>query len=236
MPNWCYTQVCFKGKPDNINRLATDIEIATEFTRENGSFWCNVRYFLSLSNFDTVSYSERFAPNYYHPPTFRGYVYDNPNIKQCDDGDLCYYPYFEMAWNTDYELLELISLIYGVKYSAWSAEPGMGIYHKYRNDETINDNNYDTVIKPDYEQLEDAYEKNPNLDIDYEIPLMIKDAQNIIQNLRCNGITQYDFETVKEQVPEPVYGVYYKYIYGVAYDDEHAKFRDYPELDRFNNF
>lgn len=74
MPNWCYTQVCFKGNPENIMRLVKDVESSDEWNHKNGTLFCNLRYFLSLNNFDTVSYLQRYN-NYFNSPNFRGYIY-----------------------------------------------------------------------------------------------------------------------------------------------------------------
>ena len=122
MPNWCFTQVCFKGKSENIERLANDIREATEFYYRN-MYYANLRYFLYLNNFDSVSYVERFGErtienllsnNY--PPSFRGSVFDQvTKIENHGDYSL-YYASFEMAWNMDYHILSLISKMYDVEF------------------------------------------------------------------------------------------------------------------------
>ena len=53
MPNWCTTSVAFKGKPEIINKLRENVQKATDWYYEN-SFFTSMRYFLSLSNFDSV--------------------------------------------------------------------------------------------------------------------------------------------------------------------------------------
>jgi hypothetical protein len=236
MPNWCYTTVCFKGKPENIKALRQDIEATTEFTHEHGGLWTNIRYLLSLKGFDTVSYYERF-PNRYTAPSFRGYVYDTP-LKEADDGDyLLYYPTFEMAWDMDYEVLQIISMLYGVEFSAYSEESGMCIRHKCRNGD-IEYCDFDYSIVPDYEQFESAIEENPEIesDIGWDNPVKQGSTEQtaILGLLKELGIN-YHIEHIPEvPVPTP-YGVYYHYTYGVRYDDENfKKFYEYPGLDRFN--
>lgn len=242
MPNWCYTQVCFRGKPENIERLRKDVEAANEFGHRHMSF-CNVRYLLSLQNFDTVSYYERFKnkyiPNYYDC-NFRGNVFDTQfKSEEHNDGLVSYYPTFEMAWYTDYQLLQLISMIYDVKFSAYSEEPGCEIYDKCRNDSSIDEYDFDYIISPDYEQFEEALDENPEgLDLDYNnaVKQGSEEEAEIINILKERGIT-YGINPIETiPVPDP-YGVYYHYNYGVIYDtDFYEKFMKYPELDPFNRY
>ena len=103
MPNWCFTQVCFKGKPENIERLANDIHEATEFYYRN-THYTNLRYFLYLNNFDSVSYIERFGERNLqnllsdkYPPSFRGSVFDQiTKIENHGDYSL-YHTYFTLS-------------------------------------------------------------------------------------------------------------------------------------------
>lgn len=241
MPNWCYTQVCFKGKPEDIQRLANDIRKATEFYHRN-TMYTNLRYFLRLNGFDTVSYLERFPgrslENLFsdmYPPSFRGSVFDD-NIKIENNGEYAYYRvYFEMAWNMDYHVLSVISKLYNVEFSAYSEETGMQIYHKCKNG-SVDEYQYDFIVLPDYEQLEDEMERDPKFDAVYEIPVYSNDYRDDedVKELIKRGIS-YDIENI-EVVPAPIiFGIYYKYIYGVIYDDDlHNKFYLYPEIDPFN--
>lgn len=235
MPNWCYTKVCFRGKPENITNLRNDILLAEEFNKQYGSLWCNIRYLLSLKGFDNASYYQRFPND--SAPNFRGYVHDSILTEEKDGDYLLYYPTFEMAWDTDYEVLQIISMLYGVEFSAYSEEPGMDIRHKCRNGD-IDECDFDYTIIPNYEQYENALGQDPELDndISYDNPVKqgSEDQKVILDILKDLGI-EYRVERIPEvPVPTP-YGVYYHYIYGVAYDTDTFKtFYDYPELDRFN--
>lgn len=242
MPNWCYTQVCFRGKPENIERLAKDVDKATEFLRNNRGY-CNIRYFMQLNNFDTVSYRERFQNKYiphYYDCNFRGSVYSaNYDIEDVtEEGYISYYPTFEMAWYTDYQLLQIISMIYDVKFSAYSEETGCQIYDKCRNDESIDEYDFDFIISPDYEQYEEALEEGIDLDMCYVNPVKDGDADMtyILKTLTSHDI-KYDIQSVEAlPVPSP-FGVYYHYLYGVIFDtDIEMKFCRYPETDEFNRF
>lgn len=248
MPNWCYTQVCFKGKPENIKRLAKDIEAACTFGRNNRGY-CNIRYFMHLNNFDTVSYRERFQYKYiphYYDCNFRGSVYgaDYECEDDLKDGYLYYYPTFEMAWHTDYQLLQLISMIYNVTFSAYSEEPSMEIFDKCSNDDSINEYDFDFIISPDYDQFEEVlYGDNIDNrrdveDIGYDNALKNGDpeAESIINTLKKHNI-EYNIIPI-ETYPAPIpFGVYYHYMYGVTFDtDTYEKFYRYPEIDEFNRY
>jgi hypothetical protein len=125
-------------------------------------------------------------------------------------------------------------MIYDVEFSAYSEEPNMGIYTKCKNGST-NTYDFDYIIRPDYEQLEEAMENDPSFEMDYDIPVKIgePDTDKILDTLKDLNI---DFDTmniVEDPIPIP-YGVYYHYINGVIYDDKSQKFWRYPELDPFN--
>lgn len=240
MPNWCITSVLFKGKPENIKRLANDIGLAIEW-HHNNPFFCNVRYLLHLINFDTVSYLQRWS-NPYDAPRFRGSVFDSEwRFDECEDGDLLYCVNLEMAWYTDYDALQIIAMNYGVEYSAHSEEPNCEVYTKCRYGQTIpkydQDYDLDFFICPNYEQYEQVQEEcDYQLELDYENGVKVgsneeKVIMNTIQEL---GIEYY--KNSIEEIPVPqIYGVYYHYIYGVDYDDEfHQNYCRYPGIDRFN--
>lgn len=233
MPNWCYSSVCFKGKTENIKRLQNDIELANEFAHRNPMF-CNIRYFLSLNGFDIVSYKERFDSHY--DTNFRGSIYSNRcNPEDFNDEYSLYYPYIETAWWMDYGLLQIISLIYNVKYSCYSEEPNMCIYTKCRNSE-LDTYDYDYCIRPDYEQMEEAIDNNPELEINYINPVKIGEPETdaLLDLLKDNNI-QFEIEPITEEAAPIPYGVYYHYNIGVTYDsDTYKKFYEYPELDPFN--
>lgn len=232
MPNWCYTQVCFKGKPENIMRLKKDIEEANEWSHRNPNY-CNIRYFLSLSGFDTISYQYRF--NSVLDGNFRGTVYDTHSKPEEYPNYLLYYPSFDTAWYMDYQLLQIISIIYDVEFSAFSEEPNMGIFCKCGNG-NIDTYNFDYIIRPDYEQLEEAMEDDPSLDIDYDIAVKIgePDTDKILDTLNNLGIEFDTIDITEEPIPLP-YGVYYHFMNGVIYDTENYKrIYQYPEVDPFN--
>ena len=242
MPNWCYTQVCFKGKPENIKRLVKDIEAACIFHSNNRGY-CNIRYFLYLNNFDTTSYIERCR--YTHIPhlyncNFRGSVYSADYECEDDlkDEYLYYYPTFEMAWYTDYQLLQLISMMYDVTFSAYSEEPSMEIFDKCRNDDSINEYDFDIIITPDYDQFEELLEGDNNIDFGYENAVKYGDEEfNHITNTLKKHNIEYDTITITAMpVPTP-FGVYYHYINGVVFDtDTEMKFFRYPGIDEFNRY
>ena len=234
MPNWSCASICFRGKPDDINRLRTNVAKATDWHRQN-PYWCNLRYFFHLSGFDTVSYKERFSV---YDRNFRGSIFDS-HLESDEDGEyLLYYPSMESAWWTDYEVVQLISMIYNLEFSAYSEEPGMGIYDKCRNGELDTyEYDYDYIITPDYEQFEAALEEDPEgLYLGYDNPVKIgsSEEKEILKILKdCN----IDYHTKEiETIPTPIpYGVYYHYNYGVCYDDDHHnRFYNYPDLDPFN--
>ena len=234
MPNWCMTNVCFKGKPENINKLKDAISNANDWGHENPMF-CSVRHLLSLADFDTVSYLQRY-PNYYSQPRFRGNVYDTCRpCTECEDGDILYHPVFEMAWNTDYTTMQLLSKIYGVEFSAYSVEDGMDFRHKCRNGD-VDYNDYDYTIYPDMENLPEDIDEDDVYDkYDYGIP--VKRGSNIekdlLEEFKLDRITPEFREIDEADIPD-IFGVYYHYIYGVAYDDEIPLSRNYPGSDPFN--
>lgn len=233
MPNWSYARICFKGKPDDINRLRENVSKATKWSYKN-PYWTNLRYFFSLSGFDSVSYRERFST--YYDRNFRGNILDTW-LKSEEDGEyLLYYPSMESAWWTDYEVLQLITMLYNVEFSAYSEEPGIGIYDKCKNG-TIDTYDFDYSIVPDYEQFEAAIDEDPDgLDLDYDNPVKngSEEEKEILKILRDHNI-DYDARVI-DNIPVPVpYGVYYHYIYGVCYDKNKDNINyNYPDLDPFN--
>lgn len=240
MPNWCITSVAFKGKPENIKRLYDDIQKVTEWAGDN-PFYCNMRYLLYLNNFDTVSYIQRY-PDRWIAPNFRGSAYDYrrfpyEDLPKCEDGDVVYYTTLEMAWNTDYELLQIISMIYDVEFSAFSEEPNMDIYTRCGNG-LIDDFDYTHIIRPDYDQFEEFQEEsNYSLDIDYinAVKNGSSEMTSIIEELKKNGI-EFTTETVQHVLTPKIYGIYYHYIYGVDYDGDPMWSNEYPGTERFNKY
>ena len=236
MPNWCITSVVFKGEKDNIKRLVNDIRKTIEWSHQN-PYYCNMRYFMHISNFDTVSYIQRY-PDYYLAPNFRGNIIGSSlECEECDDGEYKYYATLEMAWNTDYEILQLISTFYNVKYSAYSEECGMGIFTTCSNG-LVDDYDYNFIISPDFNQFEDFQEENDyKLDLDYHNPVKncSDEANEIIDTLRMYNIN-FGIEPIKRVYRPKVYGVYEHYIYGIDYDEDNLWNNNYPGLDRFNRY
>ena len=233
MPNWSCASICFKGKPDDINRLRENVSKATDWYYKN-PYWCNLRYFFHLSGFDTVSYKERFPSHY--DSNFRANIFDSHLTTEEDDWYLLYYPSMESAWWTDYQVLQLISMLYNVEFGAYSEEPGMGIYDKCTNGD-IDTCDYDYIITPDYDQFEAAIEEDPEgINFDYDNPVIMgsSEEKEILDTLKDLNIEYHRKEIEDIPIPTP-YGVYYQHIYGVTYDDDHHnKFYNYPDLDPFN--
>lgn len=235
MPNWCITSVAFKGKPENIKRLSEDLEKVAQW-RDANPFYCNMRYLLYLNNFDTVSYIQRY-PNRYIAPNFRGSAYDSYRSIKCEDGDYILYTGLEMAWNTDYEVLQIISMLYDVEFSAFSEEPNMAIYTRCGNG-LIDDFDYTHIIRPDYDQFEEFQEESDYaLDMDYINAVKNGSAEMtyIIDTLKKNGI-KFTTEGVQHVLTPKIYGIYYHYIYGVDYDSDPMWNNEYPGTERFNKY
>ena len=58
MPNWCYTQVCFEGKKDDIIRLDNDIQSSLKFDKRYPGY-CNLFYFYAISGIECSSYIKK---------------------------------------------------------------------------------------------------------------------------------------------------------------------------------
>ena len=233
MPNWCYTDVCFRGTQENINKLCDDINKSIEWMKRNKYQYVNLFYFFSSNNLNVDSYLNRYTKRIYlgmpfgnhmwFPMriSFRGsFVYHGPTVNN-DDGTCTLYAVLEMAWNTDYEILKLISTMYNVEFSAYSEEPGNGIFTKCRNC-NLPDFNFNIVVTPDYDQAEQAMDKNPDLEF-YQMPFKTSDPEyeNFIKRLNENKV-EYGTDEVEEIDANDlaVYGVYYDPITGVTYDKE----------------
>ena len=209
MPNWCYSNVHFEGAISNITELAENIYKSITWMKENKYGYLNIPYFFSLKGFDVDSYTSRFiGPCRIN---FRGSISTDFPLKIYYYGDYaCINTWFETAWYMDYDVLHLISMLYNVKFSAYSEEPNMDLFTKCSNAE-INTYNYDYVIRPDYEQLENHNENN-EVEFDYIIP--VKDDDNssrlVIDAL---GSFNIDYEKVpiedQSDLGTNIYGVYY---------------------------
>lgn len=232
MPNWCCTSVRFKGSKESIKRLADDFQKSMIWGDEN-PLYCNLHHFFSLSGLDVKTYLNRYTKriylgklrdeNWWYPIriNFRGSVVHS-NISEDDNGTYLDAS-LEMAWNTDYEILHLISKIYNVEFGAYSEELGMWFFTKCRNGD-INDYNFDHVIAPNYEQVEEAADYDSSYwDLSYPTPVMANSSKE--QHI-LNKLNEADIEYTKEEVEEIdskkliVYGVYYDPIKGVIYDNQ----------------
>lgn len=234
MPNWCYAQVAFKGKTNKIKRLAKDISKAEKFNKQYGLQWMNLRYFFALNNFDTVSFAERYCmplegfPDFpYYSCNFRANIYDA--IIEKINGESILYTTFESAWYMDYKVLQIISMIYEVQYSAYAEEEGMGSFTKCNNG--IDTYDYDYIIRPDYDQFEKLLEDDPDTEIRYINPVKREEEDNILDELEEYNIP-YDTQIIEEEQPPLIYGVYYRYTPGVIYVDHPERY--YPGLPPFN--
>lgn len=237
MPNWCYTDVCFRGNPENINKLYDDIHSSIIWMRENKYNYVNLFYFFSLNNFDAETYLNRYTKRLYLGNSighhmwfplrisFRGSFVDYSAITNNDDGTCTLNAVLEMAWNTDYEILHLISIMYNVKFSAYSEELGMGIHTKCRNCD-LQDFNFDIVVYPDSEQAEEFMDKFHDADGElYPTAFKLNDPEynNFIKFLNDTDIDYYTQDVVEINANElAVYGVYYDPITGVTYEDNNS--------------
>lgn len=214
MPNWCQSRVCFEGSLDNISKLAEDMYKAIKYRIDNNYHYTNIWYLLSLKDFNTEEYNKsRYGDNYFTHTNFRGSVetFDTRCPIQINYyGDYAkLHLYFETAWYMDYNVLHLICMLYNVKFSAYSEEPGMCLYNKCRNAE-IDDYDYDYVIYPDCEELEEAMEKDKYFEIDYTIPVKNGQEKYIIETLNQHNISYKTIPT--DQIDDSelsIYGVYY---------------------------
>lgn len=234
MPNWCCTDVCFRGAPENINKLCEDINSSIKWMIQNKYKYVNLYYFFSLNGLNVEDYLNKYTKRIYLGDpfgkqlwfplriSFRGSVIEStrPVINNQNETSTIYTT-FEIAWNTDYEILSLISTFYNVEFSAYSEEPSMGIFTKCSNCNMENDYDYDIIVSPDYEQAEEVMEKYPDLEL-YRTPFKLNDPEYkyFIQKLDDNKI-EYSIDKIEEINSDElyVYGVYYEPVNGVTYDD-----------------
>ena len=227
MPNWCYTQTRFSGKKENIERLDRDIKRAHAFLERNGYRYCNLFYFLLLNGFDTESYAKSKDNGMIHKNNFRGFITNH--CIDTEDEELSYlYPEFETAWWMDITVLHMIANMYDLKFSSYSEEPNTDLYQTCHN---TDDKYYDLdiIIRPDYEQLEAEYEKDPKFDIGYTFACNVNDPEfiQVTKELEKRSI-EYEVGDVPDVSNEPWYlhGVYYEMTPrgvcypGVTYDED----------------
>ena len=225
MPNWCYTQICFKGKEEDIQRLHNDIQKCLQFDKRN-PWHCNLYYFYALNGIECTSYANKSDG---YNGMFRGYFYDS----YIEDGDNSTHLYatLDTAWSIDYEIIFLICKMYNVEFSAYSEEPNMDIFMTCHNTKRPY-YDYDTLIRPDYDQFDEAIEKEPNFDLDWYRAGNRNDTwlQDYIDELKFRNI-EYSIESIYEANYDdfPIQGVYYSTlpegvtygeIVGVTYDKE----------------
>lgn len=207
MPNWCYSNVCFKGNHDNIYKLKQDVEKAFKFSRDNGYYYCNISFLLLQQGFRTEIYNES-SP---YRINFRGSVIEGYNIIKNYGSYSKIYLMFETAWYIDYDLLHLIAMIYDLEFSAYSEELGMGLFDKCRNGEE-DTYDYDFLIRLNYDQFESYVEKYPDSeisDIGCDIPCKENDVENIIKIIEDYEI-EYSKEDIYDNTDAPcIHGIYY---------------------------
>ena len=206
MPNWCWTKSCFIGNKEDIERFNKDIENSIEWYGNNDYKYTNISHLLELNDFYTNQYNN--SPNVEYSMNFRGSVIYNPkDAEKRDNGEYAIYPEFETAWNTDYNVLHLLSRLYNLKFSAYSEEPSMGVYTKCRNcADTTND--YICTIIPDGDQLD---EHDLLDDIPYTIPVKLQDTETLdmIKLLNERHIDYNTYEIFEDFNKPKLYGVYY---------------------------
>lgn len=224
MPNWCYTPVCFKGSLENITRLAEDIHETIEWTKEKKYEYLNISHFFSLNGLNVDNYCNRYK-DHYHSPNFRGSIVNGFPMKIMYHGDYALlFVDCETAWYMDFNILKLICDIYNVTFSAYSEEPNMDIFTTCTNDSSIRYYNYNKLITPDYDDLEEELDRDIYFEMDYHIPALIGDLTytRTINELENRGIGYKVSDITPSYLEDNVnlYGVYYDTIPGVSYDTE----------------
>lgn len=216
MPNWCYTNVCFRGKVNNIQRLYDDIEKAVKWCNDNDYNYTNMSYFLSLNGFDTSSYLKRYYDEtegfYTSQINFRGSIFgasiDYIN-KDTDEAKL--YAMLEMAWFTYYEVVQIIASIYNVEVCAYSEECGYHVFTRYENG-NIGEYNYDVVVCPESDQT-GIYMRDNVSDEVYNRPFSFhdeKEYKEYVDFLNKNSISFNPIAVDKYSKDDlNIYGVYY---------------------------
>lgn len=205
MPNWCYTQACFTGEPYNIYKLKKDIDEAMMW-RATNKYYCNFRYFFNINGFNIDLYKRQYD----YDLLTRGY-FINASLSFEYPGNMVkprLYVTMDTAWDMDYRVLQLISIIYDVKFSAYSEEPMMGVYTKCRNS---NDDNYDYDFTINvYSDSDEVIEKMDDLELDYYTPFKNgnPESERLIKTLKENGI-QYRIENVEGYQCPLISGIYY---------------------------
>lgn len=223
MPNWCMTRAHFRGDTENIFRLNKDIQDSMKYQKENDYKYLNLPYFFSLNNFDVNAYSNKFKtmlPGIFST-NFRGNIsLDDITIMDIDDNNLAsIYPTFETAWDIDYDVLRLISMMYNLEFSAYSEEFGMGFCVKCRNGD-LDTYDYDIAISPDYSQIYDQDEEyQKEIDYcDFAGKLDSDEIEKSIKLLKERNIDYNIYPVPEEDRESKIYGVYYDPIPGVIYD------------------
>lgn len=209
MPNWCYTTASFKGKPENILRLANDIYKSIEWMRNNNYSHCNIGYFFSLNGFDIKLYNKNYPKN--ESIQLRCSIAEDYPLRLEYYGSFAViYPIFESAWYMDYNILHLISLIYNVEFSAYSEEPNMDLFAKCKNG-FENTYDYDYVLRLDPDAVDEILEYDSNCDLDYNMAIKENDPHTkfIMNEIKENNI-EYTKETIyNDHYGSTIHGVYY---------------------------
>ena len=222
MPNWCYTEICFTGEPYNIYKLKRDIDESIQWGLLNPRY-CSLIYFLSIRGFDSAMYNEQHKR--IDNIMTRGY-FINTSISFEYPGNMIkpkLYATMDTAWYIDYKLLQLISILYDVKFSSYSSEPNMWDFSTCKNDDN-NEFDYDYILGLEPE-TDDDFRKIEDLELDYDInyEMPFKDgdpnAEKIAKILDDNNIS-YTNDDIARRNPEPIYGMYYDLISGIHYDEK----------------
>ncbi len=175
MPNWCYGNVDFYGRSENIYKFIEDVKSTMNYEKSNGYRRCNMWFFLEKSGFNPDAYLKtqdtKIRPTLdgvdgdawlkdtlvrCKSTNFRAYYCDEPylwfdrcGIAACTVG-------IDSAWDLDVGLLNLISLRYNILYTFQADEVGMGLYYKGKNGILPTDPE-DTVITCIYDETKDDY-------------------------------------------------------------------------------
>lgn len=206
MANSCFTSVCFSGDPYNIYKLSKDIQETLEWSSINYSYW-NINYFFNINGVDLFRYNK--SHDHRDHISVRSSIvnfkllFEYPGSMNMPK----LYVGIDSAWDIDYGILSLISMIYNLEFSAYSEEPNLDVFEKCRNGkDTYFD--YDYAIRIDIENDKDFY-RIDDIGLGYINPCKSGDEEaSIIKQLKDNNFN-YEKEMVTEIDPPLLYGIYY---------------------------
>lgn len=207
MPNLCYTDICFKGKLENICRLVNDVLRSVKYMKETNYKYYNIGYFLSLSNFDLDIYNN--DPNTKDIQRRCSIIGDYPLNIECYEDYAIAHLHCESAWYMDYNIFYLISLLYQVEFSAYSEEPCMDYYEKGKNG-TEDTYDYDRILHLDADKVEYELDINKSTILDYHMPVKSDSyyTESLIDYIDERGIP-YEEETIPKCDESTIHGIYY---------------------------